>query len=70
MLVTKSERTPADLSRVNLEQEWEAHFWAARFRVTPDELRASVAAAGPRVQDVEKQLQSAAREAFRAGGED
>ena len=70
MLVTKSERTPADLSRINLDQEWEVHFWAARFRVTPEELHASVAAAGTRVEDVEKQLRTAARESFRAGGED
>src|SRR5436853_4361564 len=40
MLVDKEQRTPTDLSRVALDEEWETSFWCARFGATPEELRA------------------------------
>ena len=70
MLVNKVERIPEDLSRIGLDDEWEVHFWCARFSVTPDELRACVLEVGPRTQDVEARLRQAARESFAMGGED
>jgi hypothetical protein len=69
MLVPKT-RTPNDLQRVNLDEEWEIDYWCAHFKCGPDELRASVLAVGPHVDDVDRQLKAAARVAFKKMGED
>ena len=70
MATTRIERTPDDVDRVGLDEDWEVSFWSARFSVTPDELRACVAKVGPRTEDVEARLRDAARQSFRMGGED
>jgi hypothetical protein len=67
MLVDK---TPADLTRVNLEDAMEVRYWCARFNIGPDELRTCVLAVGPHVDDVEQRLKAAARSAFEKTGED
>ena len=70
MLANKTMRTPVDLTRVGVDEEWQVRFWCARFSVTPDELRACVLEVGQRTEDVEKRLRHAARESFKMGGED
>ena len=70
MLVEKTERTPADLSRVSLDEEWEAQYWCARFDATPEEIRACVQAVGPRTEDVERQLRKAGKDVLKNTGED
>ena len=70
MLVDKTERAPQDLTRVNLEEDWEIRYWCARFDVESDALRACIAEVGPRVQDIEARLREAGRKAFRNTGED
>ena len=67
MLVDKA---PADLSRVNLDDALEVRYWCARLNVGPEELRASVLAVGPHVDDVQRRLKEAARVAFEKTGED
>jgi len=59
MLANKTERTPADPTRVNTNEQWEVEFWCTKFRVTPDVLRASGVEAGPRTEDVARQLRKA-----------
>ena len=70
MLVDKTERAPQDLTRVNLEADWEIRYWCARFDVGTDDLRACIAEVGPRVEDIEARLHEAGRKAFRNTGED
>ena len=70
MLVNKTERTPNDPTRVNMNEQWEVEFWCAKFRVTPDVLRACVVEAGERTGDIAKQLRKAGHDAFSMGGED
>ena len=70
MLADKNQRTPADLSQVNLTQDWEVQYWCERFATTAAELRACVLKVGPRVADVEKRLKEAQKEALKNTGED
>ena len=70
MLVDKTERVPQDLTRVNLEEDWEVRYWCTRFKVGTEELLSCVAEVGPRVADVETRLHEAGRKAFRNTGED
>jgi hypothetical protein len=67
MLVDKA---PTDLSRVNLDDDLEVHYWCARLKVAPEELHACVLAVGPHVDDVQRRLKEAARVAFEKTGED
>ena len=69
MLVDK-DRIPSDITRVNLDEDWEIRYWCARFSVGLDELQACVLEVGPKVDDVEQRLKSAARAAFEKAGED
>jgi hypothetical protein len=69
MLAAK-QRIPEDLTRVNLDEEWEIQYWCARFKIGPDELRTCVLKAGPHVDDVQRHLKQAARAAFDKTGED
>jgi hypothetical protein len=69
MLVDK-QRAPADLTRVNLEDETEVRYWCAYLSIGPEELRACVLAVGPHVDDVKQRLKAAARAAFEKTGED
>jgi len=70
MLVDKTERVPQDLTRVNLEEDWEVRYWCTRFNIGTEELRSCVAEVGPRFADVEARLHEAGRKAFRNTGED
>ena len=67
MLVDK--KAPADLSRVNLAEDWEVEYWCERFATTEAQLRACVLKAGPRVEDVEKRLKDAQKQALKNTGE-
>ena len=70
MLGSKSHPKPADLSRVNLQEEWEVTWWCDQFGCTPVALRAAVDKVGPTAAQVEAQLKHAAHEAFQNTGED
>ena len=70
MLVDKNRRTPTDLSRVNLTEQWEVDYWCERFATTADELRACVVKFGPRVDDVEARLRDAQKQGLKNMGED
>ena len=70
MLVDKDQRTPTDLTRVNMKEEWEAQYWCTRFNATTEEITACIAKFGPRVEDVEKKLQEAKKQMFKKTGED
>ncbi len=70
VLVDKDDRAPHDLTRVGLEEDWEVQYWCARFETDAEALRACVVRVGPRVEDVEAELHSAARQAFKNTGED
>ncbi|WP_006575424.1 DUF3606 domain-containing protein [Cupriavidus sp. HPC(L)] len=49
-------RGPADRSRINVNEQWELHYWSARFGVTPQALKNAVAKVGVMVTDVQKYL--------------
>jgi hypothetical protein len=49
-------RGPADRTRVNVNEDYEARYWAAKWNVTEDELRAAVAGVGVMAEDVERAL--------------
>ncbi|MGZ5092296.1 MAG: DUF3606 domain-containing protein [Burkholderiales bacterium] len=70
MLIDKNDRAPHDLTRVGLDEEWQVRYWCTRFGVGADELRACVLQVGPVVENVEKQLKEAGRQAFQKMGED
>ncbi|MGZ5138582.1 MAG: DUF3606 domain-containing protein, partial [Burkholderiales bacterium] len=55
---------------VGLDEEWQVRYWCTRFGVGADELRACVLQVGPVVENVEKQLKEAGRQAFQKMGED
>ena len=52
----KSKAGPQDRSRINVNERYELDYWTKRFGVTPELLKAAVAAVGPGVADVERQL--------------
>lgn len=45
-------RGPADVSRVNVDEECEIHYWTKKFGVSADHLRAAVDSAGPSAEAV------------------
>ena len=47
-----------DTDRIRVIQDDEVRAWAARFGVTPDDVRAAVKAAGDRAEDVQAYLHS------------
>lgn len=47
-----------DRQRINVKQPYEVRDWSAKFGVTPERLRAAVAAVGVLAEDVEKHLRS------------
>jgi hypothetical protein len=49
-------RGPADRSRVNVNEDYEARYWANKWGVSQDELRAAVARVGVMADDVERAL--------------
>ena len=70
VLVDKNERTPQDLTRVGLEEDWEIRYWCTRYGVTHEELRACVVEVGPRAVDVEEHLRAQGKKIFNNMGED
>jgi hypothetical protein len=46
-------RGPQDRLRVNMDQEYEARYWAEKWGVSQEELRSVVAKVGPMVIDLE-----------------
>lgn len=49
-------RGPADRTRVNLNEDYEARYWANKWGVSEDELRAAVDRVGVMADDVERAL--------------
>lgn len=64
------QREPKDLSRINVDDELELHWWSVQFSVTPEALRGVVEEHGPSAEEVRRKLQAAAKESFSKGGED
>ena len=56
VLVDKNQRTPQDLTRVGMAEDWEVRYWCERYGVTHEELQRCVTAVGPQTQDVERYL--------------
>ena len=49
-------RGPADRTRVNVNEDYEARYWANKWGVSEDELRAAVDRVGVMADDVERAL--------------
>jgi hypothetical protein len=49
-------RGPADRTRVNVNEDYEARYWASKWGVSEDELRAAVERVGVMASDVERAL--------------
>lgn len=47
---------PANHSRVNLHQDYEAWYWSEKFNVSRDELESAVNKVGVMAEDVEREL--------------
>ena len=69
MLVDK-DRTPQDVSRVSLAEDWEVRWWCDKFGCTETALRRAYDTVGPSAADVERSLREAKKEAFKNTGED
>ena len=52
-----------DRNRVNMDQEYEARYWANKWGVSQEELRAAVASVGPMVSDLERHFASSRKSA-------
>lgn len=52
----KTKRGPADATRVNVNEDYELHYWSHKFGVTADKLRDAVKKVGPMAEDVRKEL--------------
>ena len=61
----RSLRGGQDRTRVNIDQDYEAKYWAAKWGVSQEELRAAVAKVGPMASDLERHFGS--RHASRSG---
>ncbi|WP_424681444.1 DUF3606 domain-containing protein [Frateuria sp. YIM B11624] len=49
-------RGPADRTRVNVNEDYEARYWADKWHVSMEELRAAVDRVGVMAKDVERAL--------------
>jgi hypothetical protein len=49
-----SKKGPPDSARVSLSEDWERRYWARKFGVTEEELRAAVAAVGSQPEELRK----------------
>ncbi len=67
---SKSGRTPADMSRVRLDEAWEVEWWSAHFKTTPERLREVHSRVGPSAAEIDRELKHAGHEAFKNTGED
>lgn len=54
----RSIRGGQDRTRVNMDQDYEARYWAEKWNVSQDELRSAVKQVGPMVSDLEKHFGS------------
>lgn len=52
----KTQKGPADRSRVNINEAYEVEYWSQKFGVTPQELRDAEKKVGPMAADVQKAL--------------
>lgn len=52
----KSKSGGQDRTRIDVNQDYELHDWARKFGVTPEELKAAVAAVGTSAEAVERRL--------------
>jgi hypothetical protein len=59
----RSLRGGQDRNRVTMPQEYEARYWANKWGVSQEELRAAVASVGPRVSDLERHFASSRKSA-------
>ena len=59
----RSLRGGQDRNRVNMDQEYEARYWASKWGVSQEELRAAVASVGPMVSDLERHFASSRKSA-------
>ena len=50
----RSLRGGQDRTRVNVNQDYEARYWASKWGISQDELRTAVAKVGPLVADLER----------------
>lgn len=57
----KSKSGGQDRARISLSEDYEVRDWAKKFGVTPEELKAAVAAVGNQAADVEAHLKSKQR---------
>ena len=49
-------RTPQDLTRIGMSEEWEVRYWTREFRVRKQRLTDVVMRVGPMVSDVSREL--------------
>ena len=56
MADSKQKPGSPDRERININEEYELRDWSTKFGVTPDELKAAVAAVGVQAKDVEAHL--------------
>ena len=54
----RSLRGDQDRTRVNIDQDYEAKYWANKWGVSQEELRSAVAQVGPMVSDLERHFGS------------
>lgn len=54
----KSNRGPADRTRVNVNEDYEVRYWCKKFNCTEAQLRAAVKAVGVMADDVESYLRT------------
>jgi len=52
----KSKRGSADRLRINVHEDYERRYWAKKFHITQEELRAAVKRSGPIARNVERDL--------------
>jgi len=52
----KTNRGPADRSRINLEEPYEVEYWSKKFGISPERLRQAVASYGVSADEVEQHL--------------
>ena len=65
-----ADKSPADVSRISLAEEWEVRWWCNRFGCTEVALRRAVDEVGPTAAEVERKVRDAARQSFQNTGED
>lgn len=55
----KSKSGGQDRARINVHEDYELRDWSKKFGITPDQLKAAVAAVGTMATDVEQHLKGA-----------